>query len=225
MDTNIYYNADSRGAIATSNFEEIQKRMDLGIDPKVDYKKISFSDFDKLKINDLGFEKIANEYFQQFATIFSKHEFETVSFHDSVIELSEGTLRAKQLIIGDNSKINLSVKNFANLEEITFLSLKTFKGKILDYIPSVKKMVIWYENNKANSILSKFSNLVELWINNGNLTELVLTENSALKTLHLNRCAKLEVVKLKTNQLLETVVVEGSKKLDTSNLGTNVRVF
>jgi hypothetical protein len=225
MDTNIYYNADSRGALATSNFEEIQKRMDLGIDPKVDYKKINFSDFDKLKIKDLGFEKISNEYFQQFATIFSKHEFETVSFHDSIIELSDVPLRAKHLIIGDNSKINLSVKNFENLEELTFLSLKTFKGKILDSIPSVKKIIIWYENNKANSTLSKFPNLVELWINNGSLTELVLTENPALKTLHLNRCTKLEIIKLRTNQLLETVVVEGSKKLDTSNLGTNVKIF
>ncbi|MGD1319266.1 hypothetical protein [Chryseobacterium sp. 2R14A] len=221
MDTNIYYIPKHQGILITSNFAEIQRRMDIGMNPKIEFIKISVLDIGKYKIKSFGFEKVNNDYFQSIKEIFSKYHFEAVAFHETTADLSDVILDTEHLIIGDKSKINLSEKNFKNLKEITFLSLKTFKGKILDKFEKVEKLILWYENQKSNIILENFPNLKEFYIYNGSIVELNLTENQSIERLQLHRCTKLEKVVLPPKIQLKKVIIEACNKLDTSNLPAN----
>jgi hypothetical protein len=218
MATNIYYNPKEKGLFITSNFEERQKRMDLGIFPRIDYKKINnLSELENYSFDGIAFDKVDNDYFQSIKEIFSKYKFKTVAFHETTSDLSDVVLDVKHLIVGDNSKINLSSKNFKNLNEITFLSVKNFKGKILDEFKEVEKLILWYENKKSNLILEKFPRLKEFWINNGSIVELDVTKIPLLEILELHRCIKLEKVTVASKNSLKKVVVEASNKLDASN--------
>ncbi|MEA1849675.1 hypothetical protein U9K52_12190 [Chryseobacterium sp. MHB01] len=218
MATNIYYIPKDRGILITSDFADIQKRMDIGMDPIKEYLQISISDFDKYSIRSFGFDKVDNNYFQNIKDEIIKYKFETIAFHESTIDLSNVIFDAKHLIVGDKSKINLSSNNFKNLKEITFLSVKTFKGKILDKFKKVEKLILWYENQKSNIILENFPNLKEFYIYNGSIVQLDLTENSLIERLQLHRALKLEKVILPQKVHLKRVVVEACNKLDTSNL-------
>ncbi|AZA89065.1 hypothetical protein EG349_19760 (plasmid) [Chryseobacterium shandongense] len=218
MATNIYYIPKDRGILITSDFADIQKRMDIGMDPIIEYLQITISDFDKYIIRSFGFDKVDNNYFQKIKDEISKYEFETIAFHESTIDLSNVVLDAKHLIVGDKSKINLSSNNFKNLKEITFLSVKTFKGKILDKFKKVERLILWYENQKSNIILENFPNLKEFYIYNGSLVQLDLTENPLIERLQLHRALKLEKVILPPTVHLKRVVVEACNKLDRSNL-------
>lgn len=218
MDTNIYYIPDHQGILITSNFEEIQKRMDIGMDPVIDYIKISIGDISQYKIKGFGFDKIDNNYFQSIKEEISQYKFEAIAFHETTVDLSDVVLDVEHLIMGNNSKINLSSRNFKNLREITFLSVKTFKGKILDKFEDVKKLILWYENRKSNDVLEKFPNLKEFWINNGSIVELNITPNPFLEILELHRCLKLERVIIPPIVHLNRVIVVACNKLDTSNL-------
>lgn len=221
MDTNIYYIPIHHGILITSNFAEIQRRMDIGMNPKIEYIKISISDLDKYKIKAFGFEKVDNDYFQSIREEISKYYFETIAFHETTADLSDIIFNVKHLIIGDKTKINLSAKNFNGLEEITFLSVKTFKGKILEKFNNVEKLILWYENQKSNIILENFPNLREFYIYNGSIVELNLTENPLIERLQLHRALKLEKVILPSTIELKKVIVESCNKLDTSNLPIN----
>jgi len=218
MATNIYYIPKHQGILITSNFEEIQRRMDIGMNPKIEFIKISISDLDKYKIKGFGFEKIDNDYFKSIKEIFSKYHFEAIAFHETTADLSDVILDTEHLIVGDKSKINLSEKNFKNLKEITFLSVKTFKAKILDKFEKLEKLTLWYENKKSNDILEKFPNLKEFYIYNGSIVELDLTENPRVERLQLHLCIKLEKVILPPAMHLKKIIVESCNKLDTSNL-------
>lgn len=218
MDTNIYYDSQNPGLLITSDFEEIQKWMDLGVNPQINYKKITISEIENYNIKDIGFYKIDNDYFQSIKEIFSKYNFEAIAFHETTADLSDIVLDVEHLIVGDKSKINLSEKNFKNLKEITFLSVKTFKGKILDKFETVEKLILWYENKKSNDVLENFPKLKEFWINNGSIVELDITQNLYLEILELHRCLKMEKVILPTDIHLKKVIVEACNKLDTSNL-------
>lgn len=218
MATNIYYLPKEQSIFITSGFAEIQRRMDIGMYPITEYIQTSILDLNQYVIKGIGFDKVDNDYFQTIKEIFSKYHFETVAFHETTADLSDIVLDVDHLIVGDKSKINLSEKNFKNLEEITFLSVKTFKGKILDKFESVKKLILWYENKKSNNILESFPNLKEFYIYNGSIVELDLSENPHIERLQLHRCIKLEKVILPTNIHLKKVIVEACNKLDTSNL-------
>lgn len=218
MATNIYYDPKNPGLLITSNFAEIKKWMDVGVNPMIDYKEISISEINNYKIKDIGFDKVDNDYFQSIKEIFSKYHFETVAFHETTADLSDIVLDVEHLIMGDKSKINLSEKNFKNLKEITFLSVKTFKGKILDKFKNVEKLILWYENKKANDILEHFPNLKEFYIYNGSIVELNLSKNPHIERLQLHLCIKMEKVILPTDIHLKKVIVEACNKLDTSNL-------
>ena len=218
MATNIYYDPQNPGLLITSNFAEVKKWMDIGVNPMIDYKEISISEIDNYKIKDIAFDKVDNTYFQSIKEIFLNYKFEAIAFHETTADLSDVVLDVEHLIVGDKSKINLSEKCFKNLKEITFLSVKTFKGKILDKFESVKKLILWYENQKSNTILENFPNLKEFYIYNGSIVELNLTENPHIERLQLHRALKLEKVILAPTMHLKKVIVEACNKLDTSNL-------
>lgn len=218
MATNIYYIPKDKGILITSDFADIQKRMDIGMDPIIEYVQVSISDFDKYNIRSFGFDKVDNTYFQSIKEMLTKYRFEAIAFHETTADLSDTVLNVEHLIVGDKSKINLSEKNFKNLKEITFLSVKTFKGKIVDKFDNVKKLILWYENQKSNTILENFPHLKEFYVYNGSIVELNLTENPYIERLQLHRCIKLEKVILPPIIQLEKVVVEACNKLDTSNL-------
>lgn len=221
MDTNIYYSLKEQGIFVTSDFEERQRRINLGMFPKIDYEKIDIPNLDNYIFNEIAFDKIDNDYFQNIKEIFSKYTFETIAFHETMADLSDVVLDVQHLIVGEKSKISLSEKNFKNLKEITFLSVKTFKGKILDRFKDVKKLVLWYENQKSNIILENFPNLKEFYIYNGSIIELNLIENPYIERLQLHRCIKMEKVVLSPKIHLKKVIVEACNKLDTSNLPIN----
>lgn len=218
MDSKIYYIPEFQGILITSDFAERQKRMDIGMDPKIDYIEIFISDINAYTFKSIGFDKVKNTCFQNVKHIFSKYKFEVISFHDTIADLSDVQIDAHHLIIGQKSKLNLSEKNFKSLNEITFLSLKTFKGKIIDKFEKVEKLTLWYENQKSNVILENFPNLTELYIYNSSATELDLTKNSLIEKLNLHRALKMEKVILPPMIHLKKVIIEACNKLDTSNL-------
>lgn len=221
MDTNIYYTPEDKGVTITSDFAEIKKWMDLGVNPKVEYIPITVSDLNKYEITEIGFDKIDDEYFKGLKEIFSQLQLKTISFHGSVLDLSGVVINVKELFIGEKSKINLSSNNFKNLEEITFLSLKTYKGKILNKFDTVKKAVLW-DTTKTSTLLEMFPNLVELTINKGSLIELDLRNNKELEKIGIHYCTKLERVLLYDDHKLQEIFVENCKNLDVSNLPVDI---
>ncbi|MGE6397379.1 hypothetical protein [Chryseobacterium scophthalmum] len=149
----------------------------------------------------------------------SKLNIESISFHNCIIDykLFPEFDKVKYLTIGDSVKVDISFSNFPNLVDITFLSVKTFKVKILDKFEKVEKLILWYENKKSNDILKKFPKLKEFGINNGSIVELDITQNPNLEILELHRCIKLEKVIVPSGNSLKKVIVEASNKLDDSN--------
>lgn len=222
MEANIYYNPKNQTLFVTSNFDEIQRNMDLGIDPRIDYLKLSVSDIGKFIIKGIGFDKIDNQYFQSIKGILSTHRFEGVAFHHTNIDLSGINIDTDHIVIGDNCNLNLSSLSIKNLNEITFLSLKTFKGTIMDKIDSVKKITLWYTGAKSNTFLSIMPNLEVVEINHGSMISLDLLGNASIRILQLHYCRKLEKVLLNPRHNFEKVIIEGCKNLDLSNLGTNL---
>jgi hypothetical protein len=155
----------------------------------------------------------------------SELNIESISFDSCIIDYKSFPVfdMVKYLTIGNSVKMDISFSYLPNLVDITFLSVKTFKGKILDKIESVEKLILWYENKKSNEILSMFPNLKEFYIYNGSIVELDLSANPLLERLQLHRCIKLEKVILNPTTQLKDVIVEACKKLDAGNLGDNVR--
>lgn len=224
MDTNIYYDIEGQGLLVTSNFAEEKKWMDLGVNPKIEYRKIEISEIDNYKVVDVGFTKVEDDYFQKMKGVFSKLKLEAVAFHDSSVDLSDVIIDVQHLIIGEKSKMNISAKNFKNLEEVTFLSVKSFKGKILDQFDTVKKAVFW-DSTKTSSFPELFPNLIELTINKGGLTELDLRNNKDLEKLGVHYCTKLEKILLPNHHKLNDVFIENCKNLDITNLPSLARVW
>ncbi|WP_300691575.1 hypothetical protein [Chryseobacterium sp.] len=221
MDTNIYYIPEHKAVSITSNFDEEKKLMDLGVDPKIEYVPITISDFSKYVIRGIGFTKVDNTYFQTIKSVFSDFKFNSLAFHNSTIDLSSITIDVRELFIGEKSKMDISAKNFKNLEEITFLSVKTFKGKVLDQFVTVNKAVLW-DSTKTSALTEMFPNLKELTINKGGLMELDLRNNKNLERLDIHLCSKLEKILLPDNHKLNEVLIENCKNLDLSNLPSSV---
>jgi len=216
MDIKIYYIPEHQGISITSNFAEIKRMMDIGVNPKVEYKEISKSDFHMYPIKGISFEMVDNDYFQNVTDIFLGRRFEYLSFYNSVIDFSDVLLNVKHLVIGQKCKVDLCANNFKDLEEITFLELKSFKGKIMSEFNSVKKIVLWFESKKANGILTKFPSLKRLDIFNGSETKLDLRTNKDLESLKLGNLSKLEEILFDPATIITTAAIENCKKL---NLG------
>jgi hypothetical protein len=211
-DFNIYYNVNKKGLIVTNNFEEIQKKMDLGIFPKSTYIKVEIQDLFKFDFKTISLNNINSFDFEAFKSIFSKYSFQIISIHNSIIDLEDVEINTRHLIIGDKVKVNLLERNFKGLDEITFLSVKTFKGMFFEPFMNVKKLILWYENSKSNDILKLFPNIIEFQIYNGSLVDLFLTENRKLKKLQLHNLPKLQKIGIKPDEL-EELIVERCKKL------------
>ncbi|WP_160139810.1 hypothetical protein [Chryseobacterium sp. c4a] len=218
MNTHIYYIPQYKAVSVIANFAETQKKMDLGMSPKVDYIPMTISDFSRYEIEGIGLVQIENDCFQAIKEIFSNFKFKSVAFHESNIELADVVIDAQHLVIGDRSKVNVSEKNFQNLEEITFLALKTYKGKVLTILNSVKKIAMWYEGKKSNTILSKFPELKELHCFNGSEIQLDIRENKCIERLELANFPKLEHILLDHDHIIKELKIENCKKLDISNL-------
>ena len=224
MDTNIYYIPEHKAVSITSNFAEEKKWMDLGVNPKIEYIPMTISDFSKYEIRGIGFTKVDNNYFQTIKSLFSDFNFNSVAFHNSTVDLSDVIIDVRELFIGEKSKIDISVKNFKNLEEVTFLSVKTFKGKILDQFDTVKKAIFW-DSTKTYALAEMFPNIKELTVNKGSLTELDLRNNKNLEKLEVHLCSKLEKILLPDDHKLNDIFIENCKNLDISNLPSVARVW
>jgi Holliday junction resolvasome RuvABC ATP-dependent DNA helicase subunit len=72
MDSKIYFIPKHKTISITSNYSEIKKWMDSGINPKVEYIPIVISELNQYEINNVGFDKIDNNYFQTVKESFSK---------------------------------------------------------------------------------------------------------------------------------------------------------
>ena len=212
---------ENKGILITSNFSEIQKWMDLGINPKVEYIPVTISSFRNYEVKSLGFDKVENEYFQSIKDLFPGLKFETVSFHESSIDLSNVLIDVKHLLIGEKSKFNISKNNFKGLEEITFLSIKSFKGKVITQLDTVQKAVLW-DSTKTSSLPEMFPNLIKLVINKGALTEVDLRNNKHLEKLEVHYCTKLERILLPDKHKLNEVFIDNCKNLDVNNLPSAV---
>lgn len=222
MNAGIFYDHNSSNLLITSNVPKWQKNVALGIYPNTKLEKIDFSELAKFEFNGISFDEIDNAYFQTIKSLFDKHILDYIAFHDTQVDLSAITINVNHLVIGEKAKLNLSVRSFKKLTKITFLSLKTFKGKVLHQFESVEQLVIWYEDRKVNEILPMFPKLKHLEINNGSLGELDLAANMMLETLSLHRCMKLEKVILDSSINLKKVVIGHCNRLDINNLGNNV---
>ncbi|UIR57827.1 hypothetical protein LZQ00_08395 [Sphingobacterium sp. SRCM116780] len=221
MDTNIYYIPAHHTISITSDFAEEQRRMDTGIDPKIEYIKLSISDLSNYSFDTIGFKRVENDYFQSIKSIFSKINLKAVAFHESNIDLSDVVIDVQHLLIGDKSKVNLKMENFKNLKEVTFLEIKTYKGKVLNQLSTVKKAVLW-DSTQTSLLHEMLPNLIELTVNKGSLTELDLRNHKHLEKLDIHYCTKLEQVLLYKDHKLQNVMIENCKKLDISNLPLSV---
>mgnify|MGYP000978064372 CR=1 FL=1 len=206
MNAGIFYDHNSANLLITSNFSKWKKNITLGIYPNTKFEKIDFSELAKFEFNGISFDEIDNVYFQTIKSVFDKHTLDYIAFHYTQVDLSAIMINVNHLVIGEKAYINLAASSFKQLTEITFLSLKTFKGKVLHQFESVEQLVIWYEGRKVNEILPMFPNLKHLEINNGSLVELDLATNRMLETLSLHRCMKLEKVILDPSINLKKVV-------------------
>lgn len=174
----------------------------------------------KQRIKSVGIKVNINSNMSKLSNL----NIESISFDNCAIDYKLFPVfnSVQNLNIGDFVKMDIDFCYFPNLVDISFLSVKTFKGRIMNKIESVEKLILWYENKKSNVILSMFPNLKEFYIYNGSIVELNLMENPLLERLQLHRCTKMEKVVLNPSIQLKKVVVEACKKLDVSNLGDNV---
>lgn len=221
MDSKIYYDSEVSGLLITNNFPEKQKQMDLGIYPKGNYQNIDISEIGDYNIVSVCFDQIDNEYFENINIIFSKLKLETLAIYNSIVDLSDTVIECKHLLIGDKTKINLSSQNFKNLDEVTFLSVKTYKGKVLSEFNNVKKLTLW-DSVKAFSLSEKFPNIKEMTVNKGGIIELNLRKNKYIERLDIHYCTKLEYVLLPDNHELKWIFVENCKNLDVSTLPASI---
>jgi len=212
MNFSIYFNTDEKDLLVTSNFEEFQKRMDLGIFPKSTYIQTDIDGLSKLDFQIITLYNVKTLDFQYFKNIFLEYSFQIVAIHNSTLDFEDMIIITKHLVIGEKVKVNLLERNFSGLCEITFLSVKTFKGIIQEPFINVKKLILWYENSRSNDILKHFPNLIEFQSFNGSTVDLSLSENRKLKILHLHNFPKLESIDIKPDDL-EELIVYGCKKL------------
>lgn len=223
MDIRIFYSSNESGLLITSKFEKWQRNMALGVFPVTKFNEIDLAEVKRHTIKTIAFDEVAHLSFECLSEIFSQSAFDSIAFHQTTIDLSGVTINCNHLIVGEKSKIDIQNLYFKNVNEITFLSLKTFKGKVLDKLNSVEKLVIWHDNKKLNDMLPLFPNLKSIQVNHGSATQLNLSANAWLEILSLHLCHKLEKIDLHPTNILKEVVIENCNSLDQSNLGDNVR--
>jgi len=216
MKIKYYLNTNEEGCTTlsvTSRSEYWLNEVELNTSPSLGTE---IFDLEKDINNDsisIGFDGVeANIFRYVIEHINIQRSIKILAIHNSDIEIDLTlSLNLDHLIIGLNNNINMSKWNI-NAREITFYSLKTFKGILPNSFSIVEKLTVWDDKNRINDLLKLFVLITELKITNSNIEELDLKSLKQLKMAHLAHLNKLVNIEIPSPNKLERIIVEKCKK-------------
>jgi len=192
MDTKIYLDK-SGGLLITTRFSEWENNMRLGIFPQQHFLLI---DTFALKSNHIilksvSFDKVPLKDFVTINNYLKYIEFDEVAIHECNL-INVQLPNCKHLILGIKVKLNLSNEILLSIQKITFLSLKTFRGKILNDLNNIKDLIVWDDIGFINELLKKIPYIEILQLFKTNLETLDISLNHHLCLLELYNSKKLK---------------------------------
>lgn len=207
MDSKIYTDKDN-GLLITTRIEKWERDIQLGISPDFKFQLIDISDIDnRPSIEGIAYDVIPNEDFILLNSILGLKHVEGLAIHESII-IDSAIISCTHFVLGEKVKFELRNERLNSVERITFLSLKTFKGKIIDDLIGVKHLVVWEDKKSImNDLLKRFPNLESLYLVRTSLESLDFSANPNLINLELHDCRKLKDLKFDGN-IPENIVVE-----------------
>lgn len=212
MDAKTYIN-DQNDILITTRIDYWLEKIKLGIFPKQNYLLIDEKDvLNNKNIVNISFDKIVSvEDINYFLELFkSNSDKQVIAFHECKSkEITK--YYSKHLVLGEKCFLPINVENTEIVEEITFLSLKTFKGKISSLIYNVKTLNVWNDKGKLNEIVLAFTDLRVLKIYNSDVQILDLTQFLNLVSVEIYNCKKLEIINFSENNTAN-VTLENSPK-------------
>lgn len=218
---------NSVGLFITSRTEYWLERVRLSIHPPLGEEiNCLFDDIQNVSII-LGFDKIDSDIFNSVITEISKKNVITdLGIHNSVINVNlDSTLLVDKLYIGESTTMDLDSAQI-DAKEITFLSLKTFKGFFLSKFPNVQSLTIWEDKNRINELLEVFFNIKELILTSSNVEILDFKLVMRLNNVDLRYCNKLTSIEVGAKHKIQRLIVQKSKNYFPSiNLQHIVKIF
>jgi len=223
MKIKYYLNIDSNGRstlFVTGRYEFWLNKVKLNISPPLGTEIFSLEDEIEADSINLGFDFIeAKDFEDVLRKMMNKRTINDMGIHDCNLNIkSDFCLTLNHLYIGNNVNINMTLWNII-VNEVTFLSLKTFKGCFPPSIPSVRELTIWDDKNGVNEYLKVFSNISKLSLTNSNIEVLDLKLVLKLKEAHLAYCRKLKNVEVnEKNEIVKIIVKHCKNYIPTDKL-------
>jgi hypothetical protein len=169
--------------------EKINKRIELYksdlplVDRTIEYVDLGVckDDFDllglveKYKIDEIIISNFVNINYELLSKISSTSITSLSILFSSISVVIPKFPNIKRLLIGDNVKMDLDYSKFPQLEHLSMLSYKTFKGKIENKTDYLHELVVWYYNPKSKNLadmLSENISIKRLEVNHTNIESL-----------------------------------------------------
>lgn len=211
MDAKIYIN-DQSDILITTRIDYWIEKIKLGIFPEQNYLLIDEEDvLNNKNLVNISFDKIVTTNINYFLELFKNNsDNQVIAFHECKSK-EINRYYAKHLVVGEKCILPINVENSETVEEITFLSLKTFKGKVTSLIYNVKTLNVWNDKGKLNEIVLAFIDLRVLKIYNSDVQILDLTQFLNLVSVEIYNCKKLEIINFSENNTAN-VLLENSPR-------------
>lgn len=175
---------------------------------------ISSNSYSLLSIEYINSNKF-DRFFQRLLAVINSP---ILTFYNCKVNIDSEITPVRVINFGEKVSGKFDVFLFKGLEEITFTSYKTFKGKIYGKNDSLRKLILWYfnPNDKSLKDLGFFKGLRELEINNTNIETLEGIESlTELRSLTINMGIKLREIKnIQNCKKLINVFIHNSKKVE-----------
>lgn len=218
MNSSIYTDKFN-GLLITSRFEDWEKKIKLGIFPDFEYAQ---TDILNLKnniqiIDSVAFDKVSSDDFNLVNSILKQKRIGAIAIHESDISNSP-KLFCQHLIIGEKVTIDLKNEMLNAVEGITFLSLKTYKGKVIDDLTNIKNLTVWHDKGYANSLFKKTPALESLQLYDTSVEALDLSLNPYLNSAGFYVSKNLQKVYFSKEKLPENIGYEACPNLDLERL-------
>jgi hypothetical protein len=207
MNAKIYITKNNELFI-TSRIEEWERKIQLKIFPDLKFKLVDISENNKLRsVTGITYDMVSYEDFVIVNNIIESYSPQELAIYESNI-ITSPVIFCSHLLLGDMINFELRHERLKNVERISFLSLKSFKGKIINNLIDVKHLVVWEDKKSImNDILKRFPNLESLYLVRTSLEFLDLSVNKSLLRLELHDCRKLNKLEFGEN-IPENIVIE-----------------
>lgn len=217
---------DGIGLFVTSRTDYWQERCRLRISPSLGEEIAHLKDV-KGQTVVLGFDQIDSKVFNGVVEeVSTLNTIKELAIHNSKIHVDfTATLSIDHLYIGEKVALDLHASQIES-KEVTFLNLKTFKGRVLSKFPATESLTVWYDRDNINKLIESFYNVQKLVVTHCNVEMLDLGLLSRLTVINLAYCRNLTKINVLEKHSLEIITVQTSKKYVPSiDLQSYVRII